>query len=195
MKFLIRACLILLTACSACNDKTAETEYAGNRPNFIIIFADDLGYGDLGCFGSTIKTPNLDRMAAEGQKWNNFYVSASVCTPSRAGLQTGRLPVRTGMCSDERRVLFPDSGGGLPPSEITIASRLKEADYNTACIGKWHLGHLTPFLPTSHGYDYYYGIPYSNDMDLIDGVDYYEACMHPENEFFKVPLILLDLWF
>ncbi|MHC4716451.1 MAG: sulfatase-like hydrolase/transferase, partial [Planctomycetota bacterium] len=84
------------------------------RPNFVVIFCDDLGYGDLGCFGHpTIRTPNLDRMAAEGQKWTNFYVGASVCTPSRAALLTGRLPIRSGMCSDRRRVLFPNSAGGL----------------------------------------------------------------------------------
>ena len=82
-------------------------------PNFIIIFADDMGYGDVGTFGHpTIKTPNLDKMAYEGQKWTNFYVAASVCTPSRAGLITGRLPVRTGMCSEKKRVVFPDSKGG-----------------------------------------------------------------------------------
>ncbi len=137
-------------------------------PNFIIIFTDDLGYGDLGVFGHpTIKTPNLDRMAYEGQKWTQFYVGKSVCTPSRAALLTGRLPIRSGMTSDTRRVLFPDSNGGLPPEEITIAAALKTMDYRTAAIGKWHLGHKSPFLPTDHGFDYYYGIPYSNDMDRV----------------------------
>ena len=116
-------------------------------PNVVIIFCDDLGYGDLACFGHpTIATPNLDRMAAEGQKWTNFYVAAPVCTPSRAAIQTGRLPIRTGMCSDTRRVLFPDSAGGLQPEEITIADALKTAGYATACIGKWHLGHLPQYL-------------------------------------------------
>ena len=139
---------------------------AAERPNFVIIFCDDLGYGDLGCFGHpTIRTPNLDRMAAEGQKWTNFYVGASVCTPSRAALLTGRLPMRNGMMSAKRRVLFPDSTGGLPEAEITIAEQLKTVGYATAAIGKWHLGHLPPFLPTEHGFDTYWGIPYSNDMD------------------------------
>jgi arylsulfatase A len=114
---------------------------SSSKPNFIIIFTDDMGYGDIGVFGHpTIRTPHLDKMAFEGQKWTNFYVAAPVCTPSRAGLLTGRLPVRSGMCSDKRRVLFPDSNGGLPQSEITIARALKENGYQTAAIGKWHLG-------------------------------------------------------
>jgi arylsulfatase A len=137
-------------------------------PNFVIIFCDDLGYGDIGAFGHpTIKTPNLDRLASEGQRWTSFYVAASVCTPSRAGLMTGRLPIRSGMCDDRHRVLFPNSFGGLPQSEVTIARALKQAGYTTACIGKWHLGHLPEYLPTRHGFDYYYGIPYSNDMDRV----------------------------
>ena len=138
---------------------------AADKPNIIIIFADDLGYGDVGCFGHpTIHTPNLDRMASEGTKLTQFYAAASVCTPSRAALMTGRLPIRTGMCSDKRRVLFPNSGGGLQDSEITIAEALKTRGYATCCIGKWHLGHLPQFLPTRHGFDEYFGIPYSNDM-------------------------------
>ncbi len=134
-------------------------------PNFIILFCDDLGYGDLSCYGHpTIKTPNLDKMAQEGMKFTQFFVGASICTPSRAALLTGRYPIRSGMCSNTRGVLFPDSDGGLPQDEITIARALKEKGYKTACIGKWHLGHLPPYLPTNHGFDYYFGIPYSNDM-------------------------------
>ncbi len=156
--------------------KTALAAETGNdkssQPNFVVIFADDLGYGDLGVFGHpTIKTPTLDRLATEGQKWTNFYVAAPVCTPSRAGLLTGRLPIRSGMCSDKRRVLFPDSNGGLPQSEITIARALKENGYQTAAVGKWHLGHKSPFLPTDHGFDSYYGIPYSNDMNRTEGIE------------------------
>ena len=133
-------------------------------PNFIIIFADDLGYGDLGSYGHpTIKTPNLDKMASEGVRFTQFYVGSSICTPSRAALLTGKLPVRTGMYGN-RSVLFPDNAGGLDPKEITIASALKEYDYKTACIGKWHLGHLQEYMPTNHGFDEFYGIPYSNDM-------------------------------
>ncbi len=138
---------------------------ADRPPNFVILYADDLGYGDLGCYGHpTIRTPELDRMAAEGMRFTQFYSAAPVCTPSRAALLTGRLPVRSGMTGDSRRVLFPNSTGGLPDSEITIAEALKSKGYATACVGKWHLGHLPPYLPTRHGFDSYFGIPYSNDM-------------------------------
>ena len=152
--------------CETLNSFTPGRSCAdGTPPNIVIIFADDLGYGDLGCFGHpTIKTPNLDRMAAEGMKFTQFYAAASVCTPSRAALLTGRLPIRSGMCGSRRGVLFPDSVGGLPESEITIASALKGRGYAACCIGKWHLGHLRQYLPTARGFDYYFGIPYSNDM-------------------------------
>ncbi|MGB5553668.1 MAG: sulfatase [Flavobacteriaceae bacterium] len=161
-------------------------------PNFVIIFADDLGYGDLGVYGHpTIKTPHLDRMATEGQKWTNFYAGASVCTPSRAALLTGRLPVRSGMASNKQRVLFPDSKNGLPAAEITLAEQLKKAGYATACIGKWHLGHKVHYLPTNNGFDYYFGIPYSNDMDMVSGLNK-EYWQQPDDsiktEHFNVPL-------
>ena len=164
---------------------------AAERPNVVIVFADDLGYGDLGCFGHpTIRTPNLDRMAAEGQRWTQFYVAASVCTPSRAGLMSGRLPIRNGMCSASRRVLFPNSAGGLPPSEVTIAEVLKQAGYASACVGKWHLGHLPQYLPTSQGFDTYFGIPYSNDMDrAADAPRGREAFWNPKVEYFNCPLM------
>lgn len=169
----------------------ADDSVNQKKPNIILIFADDMGYGDVGVFGHpTIKTPNLDKLAFEGQKWTNFYVAAPVCTPSRAGLMTGRFPIRSGMCSNQHRVLFPESKGGLPENEITIASALNEAGYSTACIGKWHLGHLQPFDPNSHGFDYYFGIPYSNDMDqnFPDGVSYMEGCTNPKPGYFNVPL-------
>ncbi|MCO6476180.1 MAG: sulfatase-like hydrolase/transferase, partial [Phaeodactylibacter sp.] len=139
-------------------------------PNLVIIFADDLGYGDLACYGHpTIRTPNLDRMAEEGMRFTQFYAAASVCTPSRAALLTGRYPVRTGMVQGmiPGRVLFPNSKTGLPADEVTIAEVLKQRDYATMAVGKWHLGHLPAFLPTTQGFDGYYGIPYSNDMDYV----------------------------
>jgi len=167
-----------------------QAQTAAQKPNFIVIFADDLGYGDLECYGHpTIKTPNIDRMAAEGQRWTSFYVADNVCTPSRAALLTGRYPVRSGMCSDTRRVLFPDSDGGLPQSEKTIARVLKEKGYQTSAIGKWHLGHLPQYLPINHGFDSYYGIPYSNDMDRISTIGAREALMNPKIEYFQVPLM------
>jgi arylsulfatase A len=136
-----------------------------DKPNLIIIFTDDMGYGDLGVYGHpTVKTPHLDEMAFEGQKWTQFYVAASVCTPSRAGLLTGRLPVRSGM----NHVLFPNSERGLPPGEVTLARILRDHGYRTAMAGKWHLGHESPYLPTDHGFETYFGIPYSNDMDKLD---------------------------
>jgi arylsulfatase A len=157
------ACLIVVLANVFVS--LAQAASADQPPNFVILFADDLGYGDLGCYGHpTIRTPNLDRMAAEGMRFTQFYCAAPVCTPSRAALMTGRLPIRTGMCSSKRGVLFPDSAGGLPAAEITLAQALKAGRYATACIGKWHLGHLPAYLPTRHGFDYYYGLPYSNDM-------------------------------
>jgi uncharacterized sulfatase len=135
------------------------------KPNVILILADDLGYGDLGVFGnSVIRTPNIDRMAAEGARLTTFYASANVCTPSRAGLLTGRYPIRTGLARD---VIRQNDTNGLPLSEITIAEALKP-DYATALVGKWHLGHVAPFWPpTQHGFDLFSGLPYSHDMKPI----------------------------
>ena len=139
-----------------------------DKPNFILIFADDQGYGDLSCFGSkTIRTPNIDRLAHEGRKFTSFMVASPVCTPSRAALLTGCYPKRVGM---HQHVLFPASTKGLSPKEHTLADHLKLQGYATACFGKWHLGHHPEVLPTSNGFDTYFGIPYSNDMN------------HPENK-------------
>lgn len=176
---------------------TMDPPAQGRPPNVIIIFTDDQGYGDLGSYGHpTLRTPRLDRMAAEGQRWTSFYVSDSVCTPSRAGLLTGRLAVRSGMTSDHvtgRRVLFPDSAGGLPSDEITIAELLKSRGYATAAIGKWHLGHLPQHLPTTQGFDQYFGVPYSNDMDATGtGLPPGESrrrLMNPQVSYWNVPLM------
>jgi len=144
----------------------AGQKAGADKPNFVIIFADDQGYQDIGCFGSpSIKTANLDRMASEGMKFTDFYVAASVCSPSRAALLTGCYPPRVGIT----KVLFPRDDIGLNPQEI--ADILKGRGYTTACVGKWHLGHLPEFLPTSNGFDSYFGIPYSNDMDGVEGKD------------------------
>ncbi|MDG2126269.1 MAG: sulfatase [Verrucomicrobiales bacterium] len=168
----------------------AASSSAAKKPNIVIIFADDLGYGDLSCFGHpTIKTPNLDRLAANGQKWTSFYAAACVCTPSRAALLTGRYPIRNGMCSNRRRVLFPNSAGGLPSTEITIATGLKKAGYATAAVGKWHLGHLPQFLPTSHGFDSYFGIPYSNDMDKAKKTNHFTLAETEDFAGYNVPLM------
>ena len=166
--FAFVCCPIILLTLVAGQSSAADPdkqEEPKRPPNVVVIFADDLGYGDLGCFGHpTIQTPNLDRMADEGLRLTQFYVAECVCTPSRAALLTGRLPIRNGMCSDTKRVLFTDSLGGLPNEEITLAEVCKSKGYATACVGKWHLGHLPQFLPTKQGFDSYFGIPYSNDM-------------------------------
>lgn len=137
------------------------------RPNIVVILADDLGYGDLGCYGHpTILTPNLDKMAEEGLRFTQFYVGAAVCTPSRAAFLTGRLGIRTGVYG-KRDVFFPNSTGGLPLSEITIPEVLKTKGYATGIVGKWHLGSQPQYLPIHQGFDYWFGIPYSNDMGKI----------------------------
>ncbi len=158
----VRLTLFLWGFCVLCGASFAADS---TKPNIVVIFADDLGYGDLGCYGSpTIRTPHLDQMAAEGLRFTDFYSAAEVCTPSRAALLTGRLPIRSGMCGS-RRVLFPNSKGGLPPAEITIAEALKEKGYATAHIGKWHLGIHPGSRPLAQGFDQSFGLPYSNDMD------------------------------
>jgi len=165
-------------------------------PNIVIILADDLGYGDLGAFGNpTIRTPRLDAMAAEGQKWTSFYVQP-VCSPSRAALLTGRLPVRSGMFGapggTAPKVLRDNAAQGLPLDEITIAEALKPKGYATAIIGKWHLGQLPGFLPMRQGFDTWFGLPFSHDMRMTvprdkgtQTVAYYE----PKPEYWDVALM------
>ncbi|MCL7763989.1 sulfatase [Polaribacter sp. Z014] len=137
--------------------------------NVIVIFTDDQGYEDLSCFGSNkVKTPYIDQMAEEGLKLTSFYVASSVCSPSRAALLTGRMPKRVGIPG----VLFPKKNEkGLSPNEITIAELLKEKNYATGLVGKWHLGHAKKYLPLNQGFDSYYGIPYSNNMSIASGID------------------------
>ncbi len=156
--------LALLTAVTAAAAQSPAASAA--RPNLVIITIDDLGYADIGPFGSKKnKTPRLDRMAAEGRKFTSFYSAAPLCSPSRAALMTGSYPRRVGLGRGSGHgVLFPGDDHALHPDEITIAEILRAAGYATACIGKWHLGDQKGFLPTDQGFDHYYGIPYSNDM-------------------------------
>jgi arylsulfatase A len=139
---------------------SAARAQSSRPPNFILICCDDLGYGDLHSYGSSLPTPNLDRMAQEGVQFRQFYAASNVCSPSRAGLLTGCYPTRVGVPA----VLWPDSTTGISLSNRTIAEVLKPAGYTTMCTGKWHLGTQPQFMPRSRGFDQYYGIPYSSDM-------------------------------
>lgn len=163
-----------------------------DKPNFIIIFTDDQGYGDLSSFGSkSIKTPNIDRLADEGRKFTSFMVASPVCTPSRAALLTGCYPKRVGM---HQHVLFPASTKGLNPKEHTIADHLKGQGYATACFGKWHLGHHPEVLPTSNGFDTYFGIPYSNDMNHPDNKGKPQGGFAGMDVLWKDPQSTLTKW-
>ena len=145
-----------------------------SRPNIILINCDDLGYGDLGCYGSKVNnTPYIDKMAEEGMRFTDFYMASPVCSPSRGAMLTGCYPPRIGFGAFEgKRVLGPGQGVGLNGNEKTLASVLKQAGYSTMIIGKWHCGDQPEFLPTRHGFDHYYGLPYSNDMGRQKGTDY-----------------------
>ena len=135
--------------------------YAKDQPNIVIIFTDDQGYADVGCFGAeSFETPNLDKMASEGMKFTDFYVAQAVCGASRAALLTGCYPNRIGMLGAPG----PKSRHGINPDEILIPEMLKQEGYATGMYGKWHLGHHQKSLPIHHGFDDYYGLPYSNDM-------------------------------
>ena len=181
-------------------------------PNVILLVADDLGWGDLGSYGApVIRTPHLDRMAAEGLRFTSFYVASPVCSPSRAALLTGRLPVRTGLYGRRLGVLFPDDPGGMPAAEITLGEALADAGYDTGLIGKWHLGDRPDFLPTRHGFASWLGLPYSNDMRWEVGLSFPEvlaasvagkteeletdrqrkrrAYFEPRTEYWSVPLL------
>ncbi len=158
---IIMGCLFLF---GSCNYQKQESD---KRPNFVIIFTDDQGYQDLGCFGSpTIQSPNIDKMAEEGIKLTSFYVGAPLCTPSRAALMTGSYPTRVNM---GERVLLDADAKGLNPDEITIAEVLKSAGYKTGMFGKWHLGDQPQFMPTRQGFDEFFGLPYSYDISPYHG--------------------------
>jgi arylsulfatase A len=154
------------------------TKLAPKRPNVVVIFTDDQGYQDLGCYGSPdIKTPNIDTLAADGMKFTDFYVASPVCSASRAALLTGCYPDRVGVPG----VFFPNMGHkGLSPKYVTIAEMLKTIGYKTKAVGKWHLGDEEEFLPTNQGFDSYYGIPYSNDMWAAKNMKYAENCIYRE---------------
>ncbi len=140
---------------------TQAQKQTSDKPNVIIVFIDDEGYGDVGCYGATgFETPNLDQMASKGMRFTNFYAAQAVCSASRAGLLTGCYPNRIGFSG----ALFPHNTTGINPKEFTIAEMFKEQGYATACFGKWHLGWQKEFLPLQHGFDEYTGVPYSNDM-------------------------------
>ncbi|WP_372936960.1 sulfatase [Seonamhaeicola sp.] len=189
--------VLLMVSCKSSSVKEATKQHT----NFVIIYTDDLGYGDLSCYGAQgYSTPNLDKMASEGMRFTDFSVSSSICSPSRAGLLTGRYAERWGY---KDGVFWPYSKDGMPASEVTIAEILKEKGYETGMVGKWHLGHKTEFAPTSQGFNMYYGIPFSNDMwqdpemPLADTVVFNEGLSledfktkNPKKKFRnKVPLV------
>lgn len=164
---------------AACSRTTTRD---ATLPNIVMIYADDLGYGDLSCYGAKDhKTPHLDQLAAGGVRFTNFYVPTPYCAPSRCSLLTGRYPFRSGMVFNPA----PDAGinaVGLPAEEVTIAELLKTRGYATTCIGKWHLGHTPQFLPRTQGFDEYYGILYSNDMRPVQIVENERVAVYPVNQ-------------
>ena len=169
VRLLIAACVTFLAV------SPAFAQSPKKPPNVVVIMLDDLGYGDIGCFGGKIPTPNIDRMAKEGIRFTNFYVAQAVCSASRAALLTGRYPNRVGIYG----ALNHNAKHGLGPNERTIADILKLLRYATAIFGKWHLGHFDEHLPNKHGFDEYFGLPYSNDM----------WPKHPSSKFPPLPLI------
>ncbi|MFT7035261.1 MAG: arylsulfatase A [Cyclobacteriaceae bacterium] len=179
--------LLLLLLMGVAYNSIAEKK--SNSPNIILIFCDDLGFADLSSYGSVWnQTPEIDKMAVEGVRFTDFYAGAPVCTPSRASLMTGCYARRVDLDLDikKRWVLFPKAQKGINPKEIILPEVLKEAGYATAIIGKWHLGDQPEFLPTKHGFDYYFGIPYSNDMGIKRGGEPVLPLMKNQTVFEKV---------
>ncbi len=169
---ILRSAILIAGGLLACHGILADDKDADPPPNFVVLFADDLGYGDIGSYGHPyIRTPSLDEMAVSGQRWTDFYVAAPVCSPSRAALLTGRLPVRTGQYGKQIGVYFPNEPGGFPAGEQTLAELLEPAGYVSGIFGKWHLGDKPAAYPTRHGFDEWLGLPYSNDMDWVDEPD------------------------
>lgn len=160
------------------------------KPNIVLINCDDMGYGDLGCYGSVVnRTPTIDRMAEEGLKCTDFYMASSVCTPSRGSMLTGCYPTRIGFGTFEGNgVLFPGQGLGLNPAELTMAGMLKTQGYRTKLVGKWHCGDQPEFMPLAHGFDEFYGLPYSNDLGVQKSL--YGDMDLPHDK--KIPLPLME---
>lgn len=171
LQSILIAVVVLLSVCTSQLQAAEPTP-----PNIVILFADDLGYADLASYGHPYnRTPRLDALAAEGQRWTDFYVAAPVCSPSRGALLTGRLPVRTGLYGRKINVMFPGDTVGIPAAELTLAEALKAQGYATGMMGKWHLGDAKAAYPTRQGFDYWYGLPYSNDMDWVGEASFDEV--------------------
>lgn len=177
-----RRTFLQFAAAGAALGLQSDLQAQSRPPNVVLIYADDLGYGDLSCYGATAhQTPRLDRLAAEGVRFTDFYVPTPYCAPSRCSLLTGRYPFRSGMVFNPA----PDAGineVGLPAEEVTIAEALKPKGYASCCIGKWHLGHTEKFLPRTQGFDEYYGILYSNDMRPVQIVENEKVAVYPVNQ-------------
>ena len=183
---LIQLLAIILILSTSCSPKATEKTSKNAHPNFVLVFIDDMGYGDIGTQGATgWTTPNLDKMAAEGMRFTNFYSAQPVCSASRAGLLTGCYPNRVGISG----ALFPNDSVGINPAETTVAEMLKQKGYATAVFGKWHLGHHKEFLPLQNGFDEYVGVPYSNDMWPLDDVGNQLPEGHRRLSFPPLPVI------